>query len=138
MGDQVVGVEGEGPLPDLVVLPGFDQPVRRRRPALPGVAAQDQGPVGEQALQCGIEQELVGIAPGTLFSFGSVATRDLPATKLRSAFGIQVAQEVTHAVGLVLGHQGRTLPREVLADLLQLAELGARCEPCIVVGEHVG
>ena len=109
------------PLPHLVVGAAVDEAVRGGRPALCRGAAQDEGPVGEKARRAGS-----GRCRPTR-PFGSpppFEQRVDPAAQLRRALGVGIAQEVPNAVGLVLGHQGRPLPGDPLADRLRARPAG--------------
>ncbi len=59
------------------------------------------------------------------------------ARRSEAPLGIELAQEVAYAVGLILGHERRAVAREDLPDRLELPELGARSEPHIRVREPV-
>jgi len=106
-----------GSLPDLVELALPNPLIGRGRPALARVSAQDQGAVGEHALLAGVEDQLIGVRPGSLRALGTVEPRHHPAPQLRCPFRVELAQEVPDPVGLVLGHQGRSLALELVPDL---------------------
>ena len=55
------------------------------------------------------------------------------APQLGRAFGVEPAQEVARAVGLVVRHQRRAVAGELLSDRLELVQLAARGEPDVVV-----
>ena len=124
---------GRGTLPDVVPLPSQDEAVRGARAALDRRAPEHERPVGEEIRVA--EPVDVGVVAGR--DDRAVGERHLADAELRCALGIELAQEVADAVGLVLRHQRRALAGEQLADLLQLDQLASRGDPRRAVAENV-
>ncbi len=123
-----------GPLPDFVGLTTPDPPVGRRGAAAHRRAAQDEGAEFEQAA----EVEFIGVDRVALFDLTAAAQGHRAFAQLRGPFAVEVAEEVAGAVGVVLGHQRRSLAGELLAYLLQLVQLLVRGKADAAVGEHAG
>ena len=102
-------------LPDVVPLAPEDERVGRARAALDRRASEDERPVGEQIRVA----EPVEVGVRARRNDRSVDQRHLADAQLRGALGVEPAQEVADAVGLVLGHQRRAVAGEDVPDLLR-------------------
>jgi hypothetical protein len=63
--------------------------------------------------------------------------RRQPASRSFARLGIEIPQEVTDSVRLVLGHQRRAVAGEAVADRLELGEAVVRRKPDAAVGQRV-
>ena len=107
--------------------------VRCGRPAGDWRATQHERAVDEHVR----ERELVEIGGLASLRERPVRLPNQPAAELGRPFRVETAEEVPHAVRLILGHQCRPLAGEPIADLFKLRELPVRREGDTVVRERV-